>query len=216
MSFILGKKLKMSQVWKDDRCVPVTLIQAGPVTITQIRTKEKDGYEAVQIGFGTKKAKNIKKPQLGQFKSLGNFQYLREFKLNNKTQNSKSEKDEAKNNPQLAVGAKLDVSQFQEGDKVKVSGLNKGRGFQGGVKRHGFHGGPKTHGQKNRLRAPGSIGATAPQRVMPGRKMAGRMGQERITVKNLEIIGIDKENNILMVKGAVPGMRKTFLEIVKG
>lgn len=206
MAFILGKKLKMSQVWKDDKVIPMTLIQAGPITVTQIRTKEKDGYEACQVGFGTKKAKNINKPQLGQFKDLGNFQYVREFRIKSSTSNQQSAIN-------YGVGDVLDVSQFQEGDKVKVSGLNKGRGFQGGVKRHGFHGGPKTHGQKNRHRAPGSIGATAPQRVMPGRKMAGRMGQERTTIKNLEVVGIDKEKNILIIKGAMPGMRGTLLEI---
>ncbi|MDP3015054.1 MAG: 50S ribosomal protein L3 [bacterium] len=204
MAFILGKKLKMSQIWKDDEVIPVTLIQAGPITITQIRTKEKDGYEAVQVGFGTKKLKNIKKPQQGQFKNLGNFQHVREFRI----------KQLPITSYQLPkVGDVLDVSQFEDGGKVKISGLNKGKGFQGVVKRHGFHGGPKTHGQKNRHRAPGSIGATAPQRVMPGKKMAGRMGQERITVKNLKIAGVDKENNILMIKGAVPGMRGTLLEI---
>jgi len=197
MPFILGKKLKMSQIWKDDKVVPVTLIQAGPITITQIRTKEKDGYEAVQVGFEPTK-KRLNKPTKGHLKNLGNFRYLREFKADNLD---------------LKIGDILDVGQFQEGDKAKVSGLNKGRGFQGVVKRHGFHGGPKTHGQKDRHRAPGSIGATAPQRVMPHRKMAGRMGQERITIKNLEIAGIDKENNILMLKGAVPGMKGTMLEI---
>ncbi|MBI5079084.1 50S ribosomal protein L3 [Candidatus Wolfebacteria bacterium] len=200
MPFILGAKLKMSQIWKDDKVIPVTAISAGPIKIIQLRTKEKDGYEAVQIGFGEKKLKNIKKPQRVQFKDLGNFRHLKEFKLKNPQ-------------AELKIGDVLSVEQFKEGDKVKVSGFNKGRGFQGGVKRHGFAGGPKTHGQKDRLRAPGSIGATAPQRVMPGRKMAGRMGHERISVKNLEIAGVDKENNILLVKGAVPGMRGTLLEI---
>jgi len=197
MAFILGKKLKMSQIWKDDKAIPVTLVQAGPITITQIKTKEKDGYEAVQVGFDSTK-KRLNKSTKGHLKDLGNFRCLKEFKAGNSD---------------LKIGDVLDVGQFQEGDKVKVSGLNKGRGFQGVVKRHGFHGGPKTHGQKDRLRAPGSIGATAPQRVMPGRKMAGRMGQERITIKNLEIAGIDKEKNILMLKGAVPGMKGTLLEI---
>jgi len=200
MPFILGKKLKMSQVWKKDRAIPVTSIKAEPNIVTQIRTKDKDRYEAVQLGFGTKKEKNIKKPQKGQFKNLGNFRHLKEFRI----------KDS-----EFKIGDILDVSQFQEGDKVKISGLDKGRGFQGVVKRHGFHGGPKTHGQKNRWRAPGSIGATAPQRVMPGRKMAGRMGQEQATMKNVKIVDIDKENNILIVKGAVPGMKGTLLEISK-
>jgi large subunit ribosomal protein L3 len=199
MKFILGKKLKMSQIWKDDKVVPVTLIKAGPVVITQVRTKEKDKYEAIQVGFDATK-KKINKPAAGHLKTLGNFRHLKEFKIQN---------------PEFKIGDVLDVSQFEEGDKVKVSGLNKGRGFQGTVKRHGFHGGPRTHGQKNRLRAPGSIGATAPQRVMPGKKMAGHMGQERTTVKNLKIAAVDKENNILMIKGAVPGMRGTLLEIKK-
>jgi len=201
MAFILGKKLKMTQIWSDGKVIPVTLVQAGPVTVTQIRTKEKDGYEAIQVGFDPTK-KKLNKPMKGHLKNLGNFRYLREFKF-------------PISNFQLPikVGDILDVSQFKEGDKVKVSGLSKGRGFQGVVKRHGFGGGPKTHGQKDRLRAPGSIGATAPQRVMPNRKMAGHMGQERVTIKNLEIVGIDKENNILMIKGAVPGMRGTLLEI---
>jgi len=201
MNFILGKKLKMSQVFKEDKVIPVTIIQAGPVVVTQIRTQEKDGYEAVQVGFGSKKTKNIKKPQLGQFKNLGNFQYLKEFRV----QDSKIQ--------DFKVGDVLTIAQFKEGEKVKISGLSKGKGFQGVVKRHGFGGGPTTHGQKNRLRAPGSIGNTAPQRVLPGRKMAGRMGGERITIKNLEIIGVDAEKNILMVKGAVPGRKGTLLEI---
>lgn len=192
----------MSQIWKGNKVAPVTLISAGPATITQIRSKEKDGYNAVQIGFDATK-KKLNKPLRGHLKDLGNFRHLKEFKI----ENSKFKIEN------FNVGDVLTVEQFNEGEKVKVSGLNKGRGFQGVVKRHGFGGGPKTHGQKNRYRAPGSIGSTAPQRIMPGRKMAGRMGQKRIMVKNLEIAGIDKENNILMVKGAVPGMRGTLLEI---
>lgn len=187
----------MSQIWKDDKVIPVTLVQAGPITVTQVRTKEKDGYEAIQVGFDATK-KKLNKPTKGHLKNLGNFRYLKEFKFQSTN---------------FKVGDVLDVSQFQEGEKIKVSGLNKGRGFQGVVKRYGFHGGPKTHGQKDRLRAPGSIGATAPQRVMLGRKMAGRMGQERTTIKNSEIAEIDKENNVLMLKGAVPGMKGTLLEI---
>lgn len=190
----------MSQIWKDDKVIPVTLVEAGPITVTQIRTKEKDGYKAIQVGFDASK-KRLNKPMAGHLKKLGNFKYLKEFKINDEGQEYKA-------------NDVLDISQFHEGDKVKVSGLSKGRGFQGTVKRHGFHGGPKTHGQKDRLRAPGSIGATAPQRVMPGRKMAGRMGQERTTMKNSEIAEIDKKNNILMLKGAVPGMKGTILEIV--
>src|SRR3989344_8739404 len=197
MKFILGKKLKMSQIWKNDKVIPVTMIKAGPITVTQIIAKEKDGYEAAQIGFDLSK-KKINKPLTGHLKNLGNFKCLKEFRIKNS---------------ELKIGDILDINQFQEGEKVKVSGLSKGRGFQGVVKRHGFFGGPQTHGQKNRLRAPGSIGSTAPQRVMPGRKMAGRMGGARVTIKNSKVAGIDKEKNILMLKGAVPGRRGTLLEI---
>jgi len=179
MPFILGKKLKMSQIWKGEKVIPITIVKAEPNKVSLVRTKERDGYEAVQA-------------QLGRTK--------REFRIMNN---------------ELRVGDTVDVSVFNEGDVVKVSGLTKGRGFQGVVKRHGFHGGPKTHGQKNRLRAPGSIGSTAFQRVVPGRKMAGHMGNERVTIKNLEVAGVDKENNLLMLKGAVPGARGTLLEIRK-
>jgi large subunit ribosomal protein L3 len=206
MSAIIGKKLKMSQIWKGEKVIPVTLIQAGPVVVTQVKTSEKDKYEAIQVGFDSG-SKRMKKPALGHLKELKKFRYLKEFKLDKKSF--------AKEKKEYKVGDMLDVSQFAEGDKVAISGLNKGRGFQGTVKRHGFHGGPKSHGQKDRLRAPGSIGSTAPQRVMPGRKMAGHMGQERKTIKNLEVVSIDKENNILAVKGAVPGMKGTMLEIFK-
>ncbi len=198
MAFIIGKKLKMEQVWKGDKVVPVTALQAGPVTVLQIRSKEKDGYIAAQVGFNPTK-KKLTKPEKGHFKDLGNFRNIKEFK------------DESAES--LKIGDVLSVSSFKEGEKVDVSGLIKGRGFQGVVKRHGFHGGPKTHGQKNRLRAPGSIGATGPQRVIKGRKMAGHMGYVRKTIKNLEIAAILPEEGIMFVKGAVPGMRGTILEI---
>lgn len=185
MSFILGRKVKMSQVWKGDAVVPVTLIEALPNTVTIVRKKEKDGYEAVQISLGKKK---------------------KEFRDKRQATSDRAE---------YKAGSMIDVSVFKEGDFVKISGLSKGRGFQGVVKRHGFAGGPKTHGQKNRLRAPGSIGSTAPQKVFPGRRMAGRMGNERITVKNLEVAGVDKEKNMLMIKGAVPGAHGGLLEISK-
>jgi large subunit ribosomal protein L3 len=178
MSFILGKKIKMTQIWKDGKIVPVTVISATPNTVSLVRTKEKDGYQAVQISSGKNK---------------------KEFRTNES----------------MEAGASIDVSVFGEGDKVRVSGLTKGRGFQGVVKRHGFAGGPKTHGQKNRFRAPGSIGSTAFQRVVPGRRMAGHMGMERVTVKNLVVAQVDKENNLLFLRGAVPGMRGILLEIRK-
>lgn len=188
----------MSQIWKNDKVIPITIVKAGPVVITQIKNIEKDKYRAAQIGFDPTR-KKLNKPLKGHLKDLGNFRYLKEFKLIPGVE--------------YKVGDTFDVSQFSEGDKIKVSGVSKGKGFQGVVKRHGFYGGPQTHGQKNRLRAPGSIGSTAPQRVLKGRKMAGRMGSERVTIKNLEIAGIDKENNILMIKGAVPGIKGILLEI---
>ena len=188
----------MSQIFdKEGNVIPVTLVRAAPNVVIQVRTKEKDGYEAVQIGFGERKAKNIKKPQKGHFKDLGNFRYAREFRTDEK----------------LERGQKVDVSVFQEGDTVKVSGISKAKGFQGVVKRHGFHGAPATHGTKHAHREPGSIGATWPQRVVKGRRMAGRMGGERISVRNLKIAKVDLENNLLAIKGAVPGRRGTLLEI---
>ncbi|MBI5147808.1 MAG: 50S ribosomal protein L3 [Parcubacteria group bacterium] len=196
MDFILGTKIKNSQIFKNDNVIPVTVIKAGPVVVTRVKTKEGDGYEAVQVGFGEKK--KINKPLRGQLKDLGNPRHLREFRGSGR-----------------AVGDKIDVSVFKEGDTVNVIGTVKGRGFQGVVKRHGFGGGPKTHGQKNRYRAPGSIGSTALQRVAKGRRMAGRMGGNRVTVKNLKVVSIDGANNLLMVKGAVPGHRGGLLQIVK-
>lgn len=194
MKFILAKKIKMSQVFDEKgNVVPVTLVMAEPLTIVKLKTKETDGYEAVQVGFG---AKNIKRPQ----KKTG-FRHLKEFRIPEGTKIS------------LNAGDKIDVSIFQEGDKAEVSGITKAKGFQGVVKRHGFHGGPRTHGQKHSEREPGSIGATAPQRVFKGTRMAGRMGGERVTVKNLKIIKVDKDKNELWISGAIPGRRGTLLEI---
>lgn len=211
MKFILGKKLGMSQVFdKEGNQIPVTLVEAGPCQVLQLKTKEKDGYQAVQVGFkkieatarpprpSAKRAskKKIKKTMKGK-----EFRHLREFRLlESETSNLKPEDV-------------IDVSAFQEGDIVKVSGLSKGKGFAGVVKRWGFHGRAATHGTKHEKRAPGSIGATTPERVLKGKKMAGRTGTERITVKNLKIVKIDKENNLLAVKGAVPGRKGALLEI---
>jgi large subunit ribosomal protein L3 len=201
MKFILGKKLGMSQIFDEQKkIVPVTLIEAGPCFVVQLKTKEKDGYQAVQIGFEEIKDKNIKKPQKGHFKKAGlvkGFRYLIEFA-----------------NSSLKIGGKIDVSMFQEGEIVKVSGVSKGKGFQGVVKRHGFSGFPATHGTKHGLRAPGSIGSSWPERVFKGRKMAGRMGGQRVTASGLKIVRIDKENNLLAVRGAVPGRKGTLLEII--
>jgi large subunit ribosomal protein L3 len=195
MKFILGKKLKMSQVFEPEegRVIPVTLIEAGPCIVAQIKNQDKDGYGAVQIGF-ISKTKKIKKTEKGK-----EFRYLREQKTENKEQ--------------YKVGDKLDVSIFQEGDKIKISGISKGKGFQGGVKRWGFAGRGASHGVKHEARAIGSVGSRFPQRVIKGRKMPGRMGSDRVTVKNLKIIKIDKENNLLTVKGAVPGPKGSLLEI---
>ncbi len=205
MKFILGKKLEMSQIF-DERgnVVPVTLVEAGPCFVTQIKNKEKDGYEAVQIGFG--QAKRVNKPRAGhlaktknQKPETKNLKYLREFRIDDVEK--------------FKLGDQVSTDVFQEGDVVKVSGTSFGRGFTGVVKRHGFHGGPASHGQKHSLRAPGSIGATFPERVPKGRRMAGRMGNERVTVRNLKIARVDAENNILAIKGAVPGKRGMLLEI---
>lgn len=194
MKFILATKEKMTQVFDESgNAVPVTVVNAGPVTAVQSKTKDKDGYEAVQFGFGKKREKNIKKPQ----RKSGNFRYLKEFRTSEKPN----------------TGDIVDVSIFSEGDVVKVAGISKGKGFQGVVKRHGFHGGPRTHGQKHSEREAGSIGSTGPQRVFKGTRMAGRMGGKRISVKNLKIIKIDKENNQLYISGAIPGRRGTLLEI---
>ena len=189
----------MMQVWNEDgKCFPATLLVAGPITVTQLKNDEKDGYSAVQVGFGEKKAKKINKALKGHLKDLGNFRYINEFRTDDK---------------EFKVGDTLDVSLFEEGDTVQVSGVSKGKGFQGVVKRHGFHGGPRSHGQKHSEREPGSIGATGPQRVFKGVRMAGRMGSDRVTVKNLKVLQVDKENNTLLISGAVPGKRGTLLEI---
>ena len=207
MKFILGQKLGMSQIF-DERGnqIPVTLIEAGPCEVTQIKTKEprsiakgelrgkKDGYDAIQIGFIKLKEKKIKKTQKGK-----PFRYLREFKG-----------DISK----YKVADIIDASIFQEGDKVKISGISKGKGFAGAVKRWGFKGRlSATHGTKHELRTLGSIGSSYPERVVKGKKMPGRMGGERVTVRNLKIAKVDKEKNLLAVKGAVPGRKGTLLEI---
>jgi large subunit ribosomal protein L3 len=204
MKFILGQKLGMSQIFNEKgEVIPVTLIEAGPCYVTQIKTKEKDGYCAIQIGF--LKAKKVKKPLAGHFKKarVENLRYLREFK----------NKEPKIDDRELKLGDKIDASLFKEGEKVKISGISKGKGFAGAVKRWGFSGRPATHGTKHEERTVGSVGSSFPQRVIKGKKMPGRMGSKRVTIKNLEIVKIDKENNILAVKGAVPGKRGALLEI---
>ena len=207
MKFILGKKLGMTQIFKEDKAIPVTLIESGSNFVIQAKTNDKDGYSAVQIGFGTRKEKNIKKPQRGHLAKVlsqkpetRSLRFLKEFRIDS---------------TELKSGDQIDVSTFTVGDKVSAIAISKGKGFQGVVKRHGFHGGPKSHGQKDRHRAPGSIGASFPEHVFKGMRMAGRMGSDRVTVKNLEVVEIDAENNLIALKGAVPGRRGTLV-MLKG
>ncbi|MBI2626648.1 MAG: 50S ribosomal protein L3 [Parcubacteria group bacterium] len=205
--FILGKKIGMSQVFKEDGAViPVTLVEAGPVTVTKLRTKEKDGYEAIQIGSQKSKIKNPRPRQAKRGGQKSKFENLKEFKP--KFQDSSFKIQD------FTLGQKIDVSIFEEGEVVKISGVSKGKGFQGGVKRHGFHGMPASHGHKHVTRTPGSIGQRFPQHTLKGTRMAGHMGHERVTVEGLKVVKVDKENNILLIKGAIPGRRGTLVEIV--
>ena len=196
---LLGKKLGMTQVFREDgRAEPVTAVEAGPCVVTQVKTTTKDGYEAVQLGFG--EARRLTKPMEGHLRHTGKFRHLREMPARDLTE--------------VQVGQRVDASLFQPGDLVDVTGTSKGRGFAGVVKRHGFHGGPKTHGQSDRHRAPGSIGGgTSPGRVFKGKKMAGHMGNARVTTRGLEVIQVDAERNLLLIKGAVPGARNGLLVI---
>ncbi len=198
---IIGRKLGMTQVFTEDgRAEAVTVVGAGPCTVVQVKTAAKEGYDAAQLGFG--KARRLKSAQKGHLKEQGDYRYLREFRL--------------KDAGDIKTGDKVDVSLFQSGDLVNVTGMSKGRGFAGVVKRYGFAGGPKTHGQSDRHRAPGSIGSTTtPGRVLKGKRMAGRMGNERVTVRNLEVFQTDTERNLLLVKGAVPGARNGLVLIRK-
>lgn len=202
MKYILGTKVHMTQVWDEQgNARPVTVVSASPNVVTHIKTVEKDGYDAVQLGWGSRKPKNINKPMKGHVKELGNFAGLKEWRLGNPaTQN---------------IGDKIGVDIFKQGDVVTVSGISKGRGFQGVVKRHGFHGGSRTHGQKHSEREPGAIGggARAGGRVAKGIRMAGRMGGERVTVRNLHVIQVLPEDNLILIEGAVPGRRGTVVEI---
>jgi large subunit ribosomal protein L3 len=198
---IIGKKVGMSQVFVDNgKSEAVTVIEAGPCTITQVKTAAKEGYEAVQLGFGN--AKKLTKPEQGHLKEMGKLKELREFRI--------------KGTSEAKVGDKVDVNLFKAGDFVNVIGISKGKGFAGVVKRHGFHGGPKTHGQTDRHRAPGAIGATTtPGRVLKGMRMAGHMGNVQITVKGLKVYKIDPEHNLLILQGAVPGAKNGLLLISK-
>ncbi len=202
MKFIIGRKLEMSQRYRPSgEVVPVTLVKVEPCVITQVKTTETDGYTAVQVGTGSKK--HLAKPQVGHLKPVaehGDLATLREFRLESVDG--------------IALGSVCDPEAFVSGDVIDVTGLSKGKGFQGVVKRHRFRGGPASHGHKDNLRMPGSIGAGGHQHVHPGQRMAGRMGGDRVTVKNLEIVEVLAEQGLIAVKGAVPGPRGATLLIV--
>ena len=205
MRGLIGKKIGMTQVYNEDgTMIPVTIVEAGPCTVIQVKSINNDGYEAVQVGFGERKAKHVNKPLNGQFKKSGvqPKKILMEFNIvpgfNYKE------------------GQEFNVSLFKEGDRVYVSGISKGAGFAGVIKRHNFHRQPETHGQTEYLRHPGSIGqASSPSRVFKGMRMAGHKGNKRVTVKNLEIVKVDIENNMLVIKGAVPGANNNIVAITK-
>jgi large subunit ribosomal protein L3 len=198
---ILGRKSGMTTVFTPEgTAVAATVVEAGPCYVTQLRTPEKEGYSAVQVGF--EESRRLSKPERGHLKGLPPLKHLREFLLGDETS--------------PAVGDKIDVGMFQPGDRVDVIGTSKGKGFAGVVKRHHFAGGPKTHGQSDRNRAPGSIGATTtPGRVFKGMRMAGHMGNKRITVRNLRVLRAEPERNLLVLEGAVPGARTGLLMIRK-
>lgn len=202
MKALLGTKIGMTQILSEDgTATPVTLIQAGPVTVTQVKSLEKDGYNAVQVAFGS--GKNLSKAVAGHVKSSKTSpKYIREFRVDELTDD-------------LTVGSTIDVSAFVLGDVVNATGTSKGKGFAGTVKRHNFNTSKKTHGGNGNVRKPGSIGSMYPQKVFKGKRMAGRMGGDRVTVKNLEVAFLDAENNLIGLKGAVPGPRKSLV-IVNG
>jgi large subunit ribosomal protein L3 len=206
MKSLLGKKIGMTSVFTDDgNNVSCTLIEAGPCYITALKTEEKDGYSAVQLGFQERKEKGLTKPVLGKLKKnkLPVLRYIKEVR-------------DFDNQEELKVGEVLKADLFSEGDTVKVTGITKGKGFQGVVRRHGFGGGSKTHGQSDRQRAPGSIGASSyPSRVFKGQKMAGRQGNDKVTIRNLTIVKVIPESNLILVKGAVPGANSGLVQIFK-
>lgn len=202
MKFILGTKENMTEYFTPEGVVvPVTIVQAGPITVTRIFSKDKDGYDSVQVGFGTQKKDRVSKASAGAMKGAF-YKHLKEFRLKDGVTTDVKE------------GETVDVSAFEPGEKIMVSAVSKGKGFQGVVKRHGFSGGPRTHGQKHSEREPGSIGGGLRTHVPKGMRMAGRMGSDRITQKNLKVVFVDKENNIMLVKGAISGRRGTLVEII--
>ena len=217
MKALLGIKLGMTQIFSEDgNVMRLTLVQAGPCTVTQVKTISRDGYNAVQLGFGD--AKHQAKPQAGHLKDSGsNAKTMQEVRIDDvqsghpKTKALQATADEAM---ALTVGATIDVSSFEVGDAVQVTGTSKGKGFAGTIKRHNFSRGPKTHGSRN-YRAPGSIGSGYPEHVFKGMKMAGRMGHDQVTVKGLKVMIIDAEQNILGISGAIPGPKRGTV-MIKG
>lgn len=200
MAYVIGEKLGSTQLISDKgEIIPVTLIGAEEAVVIQVKTPKKDGYAAIQVASGSRKEKHINQSMKGHFKNLGNFRFVREFK--------------PQTGQDYNIGDKLTLADFSPGDMVRVSSQSTGRGFQGVVKRHGFSGGPASHGHRDVLRSPGSIGGRFPQRVLKGKRMAGRMGGDRVTVKNLEVIKVDAGNKIIAVRGAVPGKKGTMVEI---
>lgn len=203
MKFILGTKEGMTQVFDADGVAhPATILRVSPATVTQVKTDEKDGYTAVQIASGAQKEHRVSKPEKGH--AGGAFKHLKEFR---------PRKNYAESVDGLEKGQTIDASVFAPGDKVVVAAISKGRGFQGVVKRHGFKGGRGSHGQKHSHREPGSIGSTGFGRVIKGMRMAGRMGGDRISVKNLQVLQVDPNENLLLIKGAVPGRKGTLVEV---
>lgn len=196
MKFILGTKEKMTQIFSEEgQAFPVTAIKVAPAVVTQVKTKEKDGYQAIQLGYGERKLKNLSKPVAGHLKGKS-FAHLKEVRT--------EETD-------WEVGKTIEPSVFAVGDKVEISSISKGKGFQGVVKRHGFKGGPRSHGQKHSERAPGSIGTAGFQRVFKNMRMAGRTGSDRVTEKNHKIVRV--EEGVIFIEGAVPGRKGTLVEI---
>ena len=206
MSSLIGKKLGMTRYYdQSGQNVVVTILEAGPCYVTEIRSKKKHGYYAVQLGFDPKREKLITKPVMGHLKKAK----VKPLKMIKEFRNFDSQND-------LKLGDEIKVDVFSIGDRVTVTGISKGKGFAGAVKRHHFKGGPKTHGQSDRHRAPGSLGQSSyPSRVYKGLRMAGRMGNEKVSVKNLKVIKVDAEKNLLIVKGAVPGHSKNYVFIKK-
>jgi large subunit ribosomal protein L3 len=205
MSGLIGRKIGMTSLFDENgKNIPCTVIEAGPCVVTQVRTKEKDGYEALQLGFDDKKEKSATKAEKGHFKKAGTAPKRKVVEF----QGFEGE---------YKLGDIIDVSLFEKGEFVDITGISKGKGFQGVVKRHGFGGvGQATHGQHNRLRAPGSIGASSyPSRVFKGMRMAGRMGGEQVTVQNLKVLEVVPEKNLLIVKGAIPGHKNAYITIHK-